>query len=143
MRIIPYINFSGNAEEALTFYQEVFGGEIELQRWSEMPPNPQMPVGDDWQTKIMHAALTIRDDVTIYLSDFWEEVEGAYHNSVVLHVEFDSEDELRRVFDALSAGGTVNMPVDKMFWGAVYGDLVDKFGIGWGLDYQLPESMMT
>jgi PhnB protein len=54
-------------------------------------------------------------------------------------VEFDSEDELRRVFDALSAGGTVNMPVNKTFWGAVYGDLVDRFGIGWGLDYELPE----
>jgi len=139
MRLIPYLNFTGNAEEAATFYQEAFGGEIELQRWSEMPPNPEMPVSDDWRNKIMHGSLTIREDVTIYLSDSQDEGEGTDSNRVFLHVEFDSEDELRRVFDALSAGGTVNMPVDKMFWGAVYGDLVDKFGIGWGLHYQLPE----
>lgn len=139
MRIIPYINFAGNAEEAMTFYKEVFGGEIELQRWSEMPPDPQMPVSDDWQDKIMHATLTIREDVTVYLSDSWAEGDETYNSNVVLHVEFDSEDELRRVFDALSAGGTVNMPVDRMFWGAVYGDLVDKFGIGWGLHYELSE----
>jgi PhnB protein len=139
MRIIPYSNFPGNAEGAMTFYQEVFGGNIELQRWSEMPPNPQMPVSDDWQNKIMHGALDIREEVTVYLSDSWTEGEATGNNNVFLHVEFDSEDELRRVFDALSAGGTVNMPVDRTFWGAVYGDLVDKFGIGWGLHYQLPE----
>lgn len=139
MRIIPYINFTGNAEEAMNFYKEVFGGEVELQRWSEMPPNPEMPVSEDWQNKIMHGSLTIREDVTIYLSDSWAEGEETHNNTVVLHVEFDSEDELRKAFAALSAGGTVNMPVDKTFWGAVYGDLVDKFGIGWGLHYQLPD----
>jgi PhnB protein len=139
MKIIPYINLSGEAEEAMNFYKEVFGGKLELQRWREMPPNPEMPVSEDWQNKIMHGALTIREDVTIYVSDSWLEGEGPYHNNVVLHVEFDSEDELRKAFAALSAGSTVNMPVDTTFWGAVYGDLVDKFGIGWGLHYQLPE----
>ena len=54
MRVIPYINFSGNAEEAMMFYQEVFSGKVELQRWSEMPANQQMPVSDNWQNKIMH-----------------------------------------------------------------------------------------
>ena len=108
-------------------------------RWSEMPPNPKMPVSDDWQNKVMHGSLTIREDVMIYLADSWVEDEGTHKNNVFLHVQFDSEDELRKTYDALSAGGTVNMPVDRMFWGAVYGDLVDKFGIGWGLHYQPPE----
>lgn len=139
MRIIPYINLSGNAEEVMNFYKEVFGGKTEIMRWSEMPPNPKMPVSDDWQNKIMHGSLSIREDVTIYLADSWVEGESTYNNNVFLHVEFDSEDELRKAYDALSASGTVNMPVDKTFWGAVYGDLVDKFGIGWGLHYQLPE----
>jgi len=139
MRIVPYINFAGNAEEAMTFYQEVFGGKVELMRWSEMPPDPQMPVSEDWQNKIMHGSLTIRDDVTVYLSDSWAEGEAAEGSNVVLHMEFDSEEELRRVFGALAAGGTVNMPVDRTFWGSVYGDLVDKFGTGWGLEYQVAE----
>jgi PhnB protein len=139
MRIIPYINFAGNAEEAMNFYQEVFGGKTEIQRWSEMPPNPKMPVSDDWQNKVMHGSIRIRADVMIYLSDSWVEGEGTYKNNVFLHVEFDSEEELRKAYAALSAGGTVNMPVDKTFWGAVYGDLIDKFGIGWGLHFQVPE----
>jgi PhnB protein len=98
-----------------------------------------MPVSDAWKNKVMHGSLTIRDGVTIYLSDSWFDEEVPTNNIVFLHVEFDSEDELRKAFDTLSAGGKVNMPVDKTFWGAVYGDLVDKFGIGWGLHYQLPE----
>jgi PhnB protein len=87
----------------------------------------------------MHGTLKIREDVVIYLADSWVEGEGTYKNNVFIHVEFDSEDELRTVYDNLSTDGTVNMPVDRTFWGAIYGDLIDKFGIGWGLHYQLPE----
>ena len=105
----------------------------------EMTPNPKMPVNDEWQNKVMHGSLTIRDGLEIYLSDSWLDDETPVNNKVFLHVEFDSEDELRAVFDALSTGGRVNMPVDKMFWGAVYGDLIDRFGTGWGLHYQEPE----
>jgi PhnB protein len=139
MKLIPYINLPGNAEEAIHFYKDIFGGKTEISRWSEMPPNPKMPVSDAWKNKVMHGSLSIREDVTIYISDTWQEGKGTFDNNVFLHVEFDSEEELRKAFDALSAGGKVNMPVDKTFWGAVYGDLVDKFGIGWGLHYQLPE----
>lgn len=139
MNIIPYINLSGTAEEALNFYKGIFGGEIEISRWSEMPPNPKMPVSDEWKEKVMHGALTIRDGVSVYAADSITENEDKYSSNVFLHINFDSEDDLRKAFDALSAGGTVNMPVDKTFWGAVYGDLIDKFGIGWSLHFQLPE----
>ncbi|MCG8338651.1 MAG: VOC family protein [Proteobacteria bacterium] len=139
MKLIPYINLSGNAEEAMNFYQSIFGGKIEINRWSEMPPNPKMPISDTWQNKVMHGSLFISEDVTIYLSDSIEDGKETFGNNVFLHMVFDSEDELRKAFEALSVGGRVNMPVDKMFWNAVYGDLIDKFGIGWGLHYQLPE----
>jgi PhnB protein len=139
MTLTPYLNLTGNAEEAMNFYKEVFGGKTEIQRWSEMPPNPEMPVDDAWKNKVMHGSLTIRDNVTIYLSDSWVDAEAPVNNNVVLHVEFDSEDDVRKAFAALSEGGKVNMPVGKTFWGAVYGDLVDKFGVGWGLHFQLPE----
>lgn len=140
MHIIPYLNLAGTAEEALNFYQGIFGGTIEITRWSDMPPNPEMPVSDEWQNKVMHGALTISDAMTVYAADSVTEDEDKYASSVFLHVEFDSEDELRTTFERLSADGRVNMPVDHMFWGAVYGDLVDKFGIGWGLHYQSPEA---
>lgn len=139
MQLVPYINFSGNAEEAMNFYQGVLGGQTEIMRWSEMPPNPQMPVSDDWKNSVMHGALTTRDGVTIYFADSPLLVDSGTGNNVQLHLEFDSEDELRRVYEAFSDGGTVNMPVDRTFWGAVYGDLTDKFGISWGLHYQLPQ----
>ena len=140
MHIIPYLNLAGTAEEALNFYQGIFGGTIEITRWSEMPPNPHMPVSDDWQNKVMHGALTISDTMAVYAADsVMEDEADKYANNVFLHIEFDSEEELRTAWEALTAGGTVNMPVDRMFWGAVYGDLVDKYGIGWGLHHQLPE----
>ena len=139
MKLIPYINLSGNAEEAMNFYKNVFGGKTEIMRWSEMPPNPKMPVSEGWRNKVMHGSLYIREDVPIFLSDSIQGETKALGNNVFIHIEFDSEKELRKIFDALSDGGKVNMPVDKMFWGAVYGDLIDKFGVGWGLHYQLPE----
>lgn len=139
MNVIPYINLSGNAEQALNRYQEVFGGKVEIMRWSQMPPNPKMPVGDDWQDKVMHGSLTISEGVAIYAADSWQSGEDTFANNVFLHMEFDTEDQLRSAFAALSAGGKVNMPVDKTFWGAVYGDLVDTFGVGWGMHYQLPQ----
>ena len=138
MTLTPYLNLTGNAEEVMNFYKGIFGGETSIMRWSDMPPNPHMPVSDDWKSKVMHGSLTMRDNVTIYLSDSWVE-RDAPNNNVWLHVVFDAEDELRKAFDALSAGGTVNMPVDKTFWGSVYGDVIDKYGTGWGLEYELPE----
>lgn len=139
MNVIPYINLSGNAEQALNRYQEVFGGKVEIMRWSQMPPNPKMPVDDDWQDKVMHGSLTMAEGVAIYAADSLQSGEPSFASNVFLHMEFDTEDQLRSAFDALSAGGTVNMPVDKTFWGAVYGDLVDTFGVGWGMHYQLPQ----
>ena len=138
MTLTPYINLAGNAEEVLNFYQGVFGGKTEIMRWSEMPPNPKMPVTEETRNKVMHAALTIRDNVTIYLSDSLMGEESAVNNNVYIHMRFDSEDELRKAYAALSAGGKVNMPVDTTFWGSVYGDLIDKYGTGWQLEYELP-----
>ncbi|MDC7235344.1 MAG: VOC family protein [Spirochaetales bacterium] len=138
MTITPYINLSGDAEDALEFYNKIFGGTTEIMRWSEMPPDPAMPLEEGWKNKIMHAALTINENLKIYLSDSFTQRE-AVHNSVVLHVVFDSEDTLRDAFAALSEGGTVNMPVESTFWGSVYGDVVDKYGTAWGLEYTLPE----
>lgn len=136
MTLTPYINLSGNAEEAINFYKAIFGGTTEIMRWSEMPPNSKMPIDDGWQNKIMHGSLIINKNITIYLSDSWIE-NTATNNTVFLHVVFDTEDELRKAFEALSADGKVNMPLENTFWGSVYGDLVDKFGTGWGLEFTL------
>lgn len=139
MRIIPYINLAGNAEEALNFYKEIFGGEIEIMLWGDMPPDPKMPVSDDGKDKVMHGTLAIREDVLLFASDSFAEGESLAGNNVYIHIEFDSEEEVRKAYAALSSGAKIGMPIDKTFWGAIYGDLVDKYGIGWGLHYQIPE----
>lgn len=139
MHVVPYINLAGTAEEAMNFYQSVFGGDLEITRWGEMPPDPKMPLNDEWQSKVMHGALTVGDTMTVYVSDSLTEDQDKHANNVFIHVEFDSEEDLRAASEKLVVEGTVNMPVERQFWGAVYGDLVDKFGIGWGLHYQMTE----
>ena len=139
MTITPYVNMSGNAEEAMNYYKSIFGGTIEILRWSNLPPNANMSVNDAWKNKVLHGSLVIEDNVTIYFSDSLMDGDGPINNSVYLHIEFDSEEELRNAFDKLSQGGKINMPVDTMFWGAVYGDLADKFGVNWGCHHQLSE----
>ena len=138
MTITPYINLPDNAEEALNFYKSIFGGTSEIMRWSDMPPNPQMPIEDNWQNKIMHCSLNINEDLSIFLSDSWVDKQPA-NNSIFLHVVFDNEAELRKAYETLSAEGNVNMPIDTTFWGSVYGDLIDKYGTGWGLEFPVPE----
>ena len=139
MKATPYINLPGNAEKAMNFYKDVFGGEIAITRWDEMPPDPKMQISESWKSKIMHGSLEIREGVLVYFTDSMEEGTPNSYRSVYIHVEFDSENEVRKAYEALSVGGKVNMPLDKMFWGAIYGDLTDKYGIFWGLHYQLPE----
>ena len=139
MKMTPYINLPGNAEDAMTFYQSVFGGKTEIMRWGEMPPDPKMPVSEALQNKVMHGSLNINEDVSIYFTDSMQIAEHSPNNNVYIHVEFDSEDELRSAFAVLSQGGTINMPLEETFWGSVYGDLFDKFGVFWGLHFQLPQ----
>lgn len=135
MTITPYINLSGNAEEALNFYKGIFGGTADIMRWGEMPPDPHMPVTEEWRDKIMHATLNIKDDLRLFLSDSITDSEEKINTNIFIHVEFDTEEELRKTYETLTAEGTVNMPLDKMFWGAIYGDLIDKYGTGWGLHF--------
>ena len=138
MQAVRYLIFNGNCEEALEFYVEAFGGKPDIMRYSDMPADGDMEVSDAWKDKIMHAELALGDGQLIYLSDAFEGNATTVGDNVSVHVDVDSEQDVRKYFDALAAGGRVTMPVEKQFWGAVYGSLVDKFGIGWGLHYQLP-----
>lgn len=135
MNITPYINFNGNAEEALNFYKQVFGGESEINRWSEAPSDVEMPLPQGWQEKIMHASFTIGEGVVLYISDSFMEAGRIGSTTITLHVEFDSEEKLRDVYDALAKEGSVNMPLDETFWGSLYANVVDKYGTAWGLEF--------
>jgi PhnB protein len=140
MRVIPYLTFGGTCEEALMLYKKVFDGEItSLMRYDEMPEDPRMPVSESWKGKIMHGELKFGDDLWLYASDGMEGHTVEFGESVTVHIDVDSEETLKKYLDGLADGGTVTMPAEKMFWGAIYGSVTDKFGINWGFNFPIEE----
>jgi PhnB protein len=133
--INTYLNFNGNTEEAFNFYKAAFGGEFAVvMRFGDTPGCEEMPATD--KNKIMHIALPIGGNMLMG-TDVPETMEQVKNGtSVSISVNTDSEQQTRDLFEKLSAGGNVKMPLDNMFWGALYGMFTDKFGIQWMLNYE-------
>lgn len=129
--ITAYLMFNGNARQAMTFYQECFGGDLVLQTVDSSPMADQMPA--EARQNIMHASVT-NGALELMASDMGHEtpVQG---NTISLSLHCSSEDEIRTFFSKLSSGGTVIQPLEDAPWGAIYGQLTDKFGIMWMLNY--------
>ena len=133
----PYLNFNGNAEEAFNFYKSVFGGEFSsVNRYSEMPGSENMSVEDG--KKLMHISLPISDGIILMASDAMEPMSPKiiFGNSVYINLSPDSQEEADRLFNGLSAGGKIEMAMEKTFWGAYFGSFIDKFGIAWMINYE-------
>ena len=133
MQLITYVTFAGNCEEALNFYKEALGGEI-LQV-SHMGDG-QMEVPENVKGKVMHARLKIGEDV-LYMSDTLDPSSVKQGNNVSLSLEIEDTGKLESLFNRLSAGGAVKMPLEDTFWGARFGMFTDKFGIHWMMNCQL------
>lgn len=133
----PYLNFNGNTEEAFNFYRSVFGGEfLVLQRFRDTPEAEKLPESE--QNKIMHVALPVGSNIlmaTDVVESFGQQVTSGTNSYLSLHP--DSEKEARRLFRELSKGGEVEMEMQEMFWGALYGSFTDKFGIKWMVNFDL------
>jgi PhnB protein len=131
VQLEPYLLFTGTCEEALNFYKDVFRGEIVgLSRWSEAPPNSEGPaVTPETANRVMHASFK-SDGVSFMASDA---TPGKTYGEGPISLSLGGSDlaEAERVFNALAAGGTVEVPLTDMFWGARFGMLTDKFGIDW------------
>ena len=125
----PYLFFGGRCEEALKFYGNAVGAEVEMMmRFNESPePMPNMP--DCFEDKVMHASVRI-GKTTVMASD--GQCEGpANFEGFSLSITVPDEQEADRVFNALSEGGLVTMPMEKTFWAQKFGMLQDRFGVGW------------
>jgi len=129
-----YLNFNGNTEEAFNFYKSVFGGEFAvIQRFKETPHAGEIPA--DEQDKIMHVALPIGNNMlmgTDVLNSMPKVTNGTAYS---IAISPDSEEQAKQLFDGLAKGGQVTMPLEKMFWGALFGMVTDKFGIQWMINY--------
>jgi PhnB protein len=129
MQINPYLFFNGNCEDAFKFYARVLGGKIEAMLPHEGSP-AEGHVPAEWRKKIMHARLNVGGEVLMASDAPPGRSEGAMKGfSVSLNV--DKAAEAERIFKALSEKGTVRMPLEKTFWAARFGMLVDQFGTPW------------
>jgi PhnB protein len=132
----PYLNFSGNTEEAFIFYKSVFGGEFAMiQRFKDTPEASRVAAKD--QDKLMHIALPIGKGNVLMATDALESMghKLVIGNNIQLSVSADSEAEADKIFKGLSAGGKVDVPLSKQFWGAYFGMCTDKFGVQWMVSF--------
>jgi len=137
-----YLTFEGNCEAAFNYYRTVFGGEFAMiNRFAEMPENPAYPIPEAAKNKIMHVTLPIGGDTVLMGSDalpsFGKEVKVG--NNFSISVTPESEEDANRIFEALTKDGTITMPLDKTFWGALFGSCVDAYGINWMVNYTYPQ----
>ncbi|MBA2498671.1 MAG: VOC family protein [Chitinophagaceae bacterium] len=137
LKFNPYLNFDGNAEEAFNFYKSVIGGEFSIvQKFKDMPGAEKMSAED--ANKIMHISLPLSDGYTLMASDTLEAwgQKLKVGNNVYINLSPDSEEEADRLFNGLSAGGKVEMAMEKTFWGAYFGSFADKYGVQWMINYE-------
>ena len=140
-KLNTYLNFAGNTEEAFNFYKSVFGGEFaSVIRFKDMPMEG-VKLSEADANKIMHIGLPIGQEMLMGTDALesmgFKLVQG--NNSYIM-VGVDSKDEADRIFNALSAGGKVEMAMADQPWGDYYGSFWDKFGIGWMVDYTYPKA---
>ena len=136
MVLHPYLNFDGNAEEAFRFYHAAFGGELILRKMSDMP-NQDVPESE--KNRVMHASIPISENQFLMASDIMpsmgQKLNGG--NNHYICISPDSKAEADRLFNALSEGGEIEMPMEEQFWGDYFGSFRDKFGVYWMISYEL------
>lgn len=137
-QLIAYLTFDGNCEAAFNFYKSVFGGEFAmLGRFGDMPPDPKHPVAEADKQKVMHVSYPIGEGAILLGSDTGGEWSSQFKqgNNISLSINAHSKQEADQLFNGLSAGGTVTMPMNETFWGAYFGMFTDKFGIHWMVNF--------
>lgn len=130
--ILSYLTFNGNCKEAMLFYKECLGGELYFQTVGESPMAEQMP--KTMKDCILHAALT-NGNVIIMATDMVPQNGFIKGNNLSLMIDCESESEIKHLYEVLKAGGYSNHPLENTFWGAIFGDLTDKYGNHWLLNY--------
>ena len=135
----PYVTFKGNCEEAFNFYKAAFGKEFTfIGRFKDMPPTPGCElISEEEGNLVMHVSLPISTETNLFGSDAPKDykdksIEG---NNISISINAESKQEADQLFNNLSAGGMVTMPMNDTFWGAYFGMFTDKFGINWMVNF--------
>jgi PhnB protein len=133
-----YLTFNGNCMEAFDFYKSVFGGDYaNISRYKDMPAQEGHTPSQEEGNKIMHVSLPISQETMIMGSDTGGEWAShfALGNNFSISISTDSRENADRLFNGLSAGGSVTMPMEKTFWGDYFGMFTDKFGVNWMVSF--------
>jgi len=135
MQMITYVNFPGSCEEAFRFYEVSLRGRLgEIFRYAGSPMADQ--VSADWQDKVMHGSVTVGENLLMgadVVPDRYEQPQG-----FSLSLQLDDTTEAERMFRELSERGRVVMPLEQTFWAARFGVVVDRFGIPWTINCDVP-----
>ncbi len=134
-RLNPYLNFNGNARQALQFYETVFGGDLTLSTFADLGASDS-PDAD----RIMHGQLETKAGYTIMGADLTSDME--YHPVAGCSVSLsgDDADALRGYWEKLAASGTTTMPLQKQSWGDEFGMCIDQFGVPWLVNISQPQA---
>jgi PhnB protein len=127
----PYINFDGTTREAMEFYKEVFGGELNLNTYGDLGGASGDPEHQVDVTKIMHGQLTTTSGFTLMAADTPPGMPFQPGNNISVSLSGDDRAELKGYWDKLAEGGQVPVPLEKQMWGDEFGMCVDRFGITW------------
>lgn len=138
--INAYLFFDGNCREAMTFYQETLGGELQVMPFSAAPGGVVKDTGDPQdKDRVMHACLA-KGPAKVMASDTMPGMPLLRQgDNFSLSVNCESRQEIERLFTALSEKGKVTMPLADTFWGAYFGMLTDRFGVDWMLSFEHPK----
>ena len=129
-KLNPYLNFDGNCEDAFNYYKKVFGGEFS--NFSRMSYLTGEYIPEEDSNLIMHVSLPFNGDI-LMRSDIPSSMKTQFKsgNNNYISIESDSREEANRLFNELSDGGEVEMPMEEMFWSDYFGSFRDRFGIWW------------
>ncbi len=129
----PYLNFNGNARQALEFYEGVFGGDLTLSTFAQFGR-----AGDD-ADRIMHGMLETEAGYTLMAADITSDMTPRQMDGFSVSLSGDDAEALRGYWEKLSAAGTVTMPLDKQVWGDEFGMCTDQFGVSWLVNISQPQ----
>ncbi len=148
MQLNHYLNFQGTTEAAFNFYKSVFGGEfLNIMRYGDLPAENGVSLSEQDRQMIMHISLPINEFTVLMASDTNDQfcaqngtpfTLGTNHY-ISINLEPHEENQAQHLFTALSENGHIEMPLEKTFWGALYGAFTDQFGIKWMINCQLSE----
>jgi len=131
-----YLNFNGNAREAVDFYADAFGAEKQqVMRFGDAPGDPAHPMSEEAKNRVMHTFLNIAGS-QVMISDCPEGAHYASGNSVSLVAGLKDPEAVKSAFEKLKRGGEVRMELQQTFWSKLYGFVVDRFGIGWQINLE-------